>query len=89
MKVARRCIVSGRVQGVWFRGSTRQKALALGVSGWAKNLRDGRVEVVISGPERDVETLCGWLRDGPPLARVEDVTCEPWTMPVAEGFETR
>jgi len=89
MTVTRRCIVAGRVQGVWFRGSTRQKALALGLSGWAKNLPDGRVEVVMSGPARDVETLRAWLHDGPSLARVDGVICEPWTLPVGQGFETR
>jgi len=89
MTVTRRCIVAGRVQGVWFRGSTRQKALALGLSGWAKNLPDGRVEVVMRGPDRDVETLCAWLHDGPALARVDGVICEPWALPVEPGFETR
>lgn len=88
-RLTRRCIVSGRVQGVWFRGSTRQKALALGLAGWARNLPDGRVEVVASGPARDVETLCAWLWEGPTMARVDDVSCEPWTLPVGPGFETR
>lgn len=87
--VSRRCLVSGRVQGVWFRGSTRQKALALGLAGWARNLPDGRVEVVASGPARDVDTLCAWLHHGPTLARVDDVSCEPWPLPVRPGFETR
>ena len=89
MTTARRCLVAGRVQGVWFRGTTRQKALALGLSGYARNLPDGRVEVVVSGPEAQVETLCAWLWDGPALARVEDVTCEPCNLPVPQGFETR
>jgi acylphosphatase len=87
--VSRRCLVSGRVQGVWFRGSTRQKALALGLDGWARNLADGRVEVVASGPAREVDALCAWLHEGPALARVDQVACEPWTLPVGPGFETR
>jgi acylphosphatase len=87
--VSRRCLISGRVQGVWFRGSTRQKALALGLDGWARNLADGRVEVVANGRPRDVDTLCAWLHEGPALARVDQVACEPWTLPVAPGFETR
>jgi acylphosphatase len=89
VSVARRCLVSGRVQGVWFRQTTRQKALALGLSGHARNLPDGRVEVVAGGPEREVETLCAWLWEGPSLARVDEVACEPWTLPVPPGFATR
>lgn len=89
MTIARRCLVSGRVQGVWFRSSTRQKALALGLSGYARNLPDGRVEVVMSGPQEQVDALCAWLVAGPPLARVEDVRCEPYALAVPAGFGTR
>ncbi|MCF1183022.1 acylphosphatase [Marichromatium gracile] len=72
-----RCLVAGRVQGVWFRGATREQADRLGVSGYARNLPDGRVEVVCCGEAGAVERLRDWLHQGPPAARVETVVCEP------------
>ena len=71
--VARRCFVSGRVQGVYFRASTRQKAIELGVSGYATNLEDGRVEVLAVGRSAAVESLIEWLFVGPPSAKVGNV----------------
>ena len=71
-----RCIVSGRVQGVWFRQSTWEKALELGVAGSAVNLPDGTVEVIACGPEAAVTALQEWLWQGPPLARVDGVRCQ-------------
>lgn len=70
---ARRCFVSGRVQGVFFRASTRQRATELGVSGYANNLADGRVEVLIVGEPSKVHQLVEWLHSGPPAARVASV----------------
>jgi acylphosphatase len=67
------CYVSGRVQGVTFRASTRRKARNLGVTGWVKNLPDGRVEVVAEGKEGPVEQLVRYVHSGPMLARVDDV----------------
>lgn len=72
----RRCLVSGHVQGVFFRASTRERAQALGVTGYARNLSNGRVEVLACGAVHAVELLCGWLREGPPGARVSEVQCE-------------
>lgn len=69
----RRFVVSGRVQGVWFRDSTRQKAQQLGVHGYARNLPDGTVEVLACGNTGVVEELVRWLHQGPPLARVDAV----------------
>lgn len=79
MVVRRRLLVSGRVQGVWFRGSCAEQARALGVHGWARNLPDGRVEVVAEGPPEAVATLERWCHRGPPAARVDAVegTDEP------------
>jgi acylphosphatase len=74
--IARRCLVSGRVQGVYFRASTRQRAEALGVTGHARNLPDGRVEVLACGTEEAVGALCRWLWQGPPAAHVTDVAVE-------------
>lgn len=74
--VARRARVRGRVQGVWFRASTAERAGALGVRGHARNLADGSVEVLAVGPAEAVESLLAWLREGPPMARVDDVAVE-------------
>ncbi|MBI3344940.1 MAG: acylphosphatase [Gammaproteobacteria bacterium] len=82
-----RCWVSGKVQGVFFRRATRQQALSLGLAGWARNLPDGRVEVVASGEEVQVQALCDWLRVGPPHARVTEVVCEPAEIENLSGFE--
>jgi len=70
---AARFFVSGRVQGVGFRASTRHRALELGLGGYARNLADGRVEAFVQGAPKDIETFAKWLRVGPPLARVDDV----------------
>jgi acylphosphatase len=71
-----RCRVSGRVQGVFFRASTREQARRLGLSGHARNLPDGAVEVLACGPLPALEALREWLWLGPPAARVETVECE-------------
>lgn len=63
--------VHGRVQGVWFRGSTRDAAIAHGVAGWVRNRRDGSVEAVFEGPDDAVDALLAFVRHGPPGARVE------------------
>ena len=70
---AARFFVSGRVQGVGFRASTRYRALELGLAGYARNLADGRVEAFVQGAAKDIETFAKWLQVGPPLARVDDV----------------
>lgn len=72
MSIAR-FLVSGHVQGVFFRASTRDTAQALGLEGCARNLDDGRVEVVAQGSEEAIEALRAWLHEGPPQARVEQV----------------
>ena len=67
------CWVSGRVQGVFFRAATCEQATRLGLKGWVRNLRDGRVEVLACGEDAALENLRQWLGDGPELARVERV----------------
>ena len=84
MTVCVRCYVSGRVQGVWYRAYTRRKALELGITGYARNLPDGRVEVLACGEETAVAALREWLWEGPPRAQVTDVTWR--TAPVQELF---
>jgi acylphosphatase len=74
--IARRCYVSGRVQGVFYRASTRQRAIELGLRGYAKNLPDGRVEVLACGDPAAVAKLCDWLWFGPPAAQVSGVEIE-------------
>lgn len=71
--IARRCYVSGRVQGVFYRASTRRKAVELGCAGYARNLADGRVEVLAVANQTAVESLIDWLWRGPPSAHVTDV----------------
>lgn len=68
--------VSGEVQGVFFRDSARQKAEELGLSGWVKNLPDGRVEAVFEGSPNEVREMVRWCEGGPPHARVENVDPE-------------
>lgn len=85
-----RCIVSGRVQGVFFRRSAQRRAAELGVSGWAHNLPDGTVEVLACGEDDAVETMRHWLWRGPPGASVSDVQWAPAEPPAGlEGFEVR
>jgi acylphosphatase len=80
--VARRCFVSGRVQGVFYRASTRQKAIETGCTGYARNLADGRVEVLAVGAPSAVQSLIDWLWKGPPAAHVTDV--QVLSVPLAE-----
>jgi acylphosphatase len=85
----RRWLVSGRVQGVFFRASTVEQARALGLRGYARNLADGRVEVLADGDAAALDRLEAWLRRGPPLARVDAVqrvAVEPATS-LPAGFE--
>lgn len=69
-------IIHGRVQGVWFRASTREQAQMLGIAGWARNTPDGAVEVYMQGDSQAVERLLDWCRQGPPGARVDRVEPE-------------
>jgi acylphosphatase len=81
--------VSGRVQGVYYRASTREQAEERGVDGWVRNLDDGRVEAVFEGPEAAVESMVEWCHEGSSRARVEDVDVENEDPEGIEGFEVR
>ena len=85
--VRRRALVSGRVQGVFFRDSSRQQAARRGVAGRARNLPDGRVEVVLEGPPEEVAAVLAWLRQGPAYARVETVEVTEEPVEGLRGFE--
>jgi acylphosphatase len=82
--------ITGRVQGVWYRGATAAEARRLGVEGWVRNLPDGSVEALVQGDPAAVRALVAWCRTGPPGARVADVveTVEPVGADVA-GFSIR
>ena len=88
---ARRLIVSGRVQGVFFRDFTRQEAARRGLAGWVRNLPDGTVELRVRGPAEKLEALRGRLREGPPAARVDGISEEklPPGTELPETFEVR
>ena len=82
-------VVSGRVQGVFFRDETRRRARSLGVAGWVANRRDGTVEAVFEGPRGAVESMVGWCGRGPSGAEVDDVETT-WKDPRGdEGFVVR
>jgi len=73
-QVRARVVIEGRVQGVFFRDSTRQEAQRLGVTGWVRNRRDGSVEALLEGEEEKVRALIRWCEQGPPLAQVRRVS---------------
>ncbi len=91
MAECRRWLISGRVQGVFFRESTRRKAAGLTLSGHAFNLPDGRVEVVACGALDSLDQLERWLHEGPPDARVDQIETlppPPSEMAPKAGFRT-
>jgi acylphosphatase len=81
--------IDGRVQGVWFRDSTWQQATRLGVSGWVRNLPDGRVEAIYEGPGDAVEALLAWTRVGPERAQVTAVAVHDEEPEEERGFSVR
>ncbi len=86
MKTAVHVVISGCVQGVWFRASTKEKADALGVFGWVRNTSDGCVEAVFYGESKKVEEVLTWCHHGPPHAHVTNVKIT--TLPITEVFDT-
>ncbi|MGH8293387.1 MAG: acylphosphatase [Gammaproteobacteria bacterium] len=88
--VCKHCFVSGRVQGVFYRASTGQRARELKVTGYARNLADGRVEVLACGELAAVDALCDWLWHGPQAAKVSEVVVrEVQCTEIPHGFTTR
>ena len=86
LNAAVRYLIAGRVQGVYYRAATAEVAQRLELRGWAKNLPDGRVEVVAAGPKAKLVELAGWLWKGPPAARVDSVQVEQWEGVVPATF---
>jgi acylphosphatase len=88
-KIRVHVLVSGRVQGVGYRYSTADEANRLGISGWVRNLADGRVEAVFEGSKAAVEEMIQWCYQGPPAAAVKDVAVEYETPEDLQLFEMR
>lgn len=84
-----RVIISGRVQGVWYRAWTRQEAIKRKLDGWVRNRRDGTVEALFSGSADQIDDMILACREGPPMALVDDiqiVDAEPGSVTTGQGF---
>ena len=88
MNECRKFRVEGRVQGVWFRESTRQEAQRLGISGHAINCADGSVEVLACGDPEALDRLARWLHRGPQMAEVKSVVASAFAGECPTGFST-
>ena len=82
-KVRAEVRVTGRVQGIWFRQSTKNTAEQYGVSGWCRNNPEGSVEAIFEGEESAVKSVVEWCKEGPKLARVDDLQIK-WEKPTGE-----
>jgi len=71
----KRCLIDGRVQGVFYRASTHKKAIETGVTGWVRNLPDGKVEALIQGDAEQVDRMLDWFWQGPSYSHVTSVQC--------------
>lgn len=87
--VARRCQITGKVQGVWYRAWTVQEAQARGLKGWVRNCADGSVEAIFAGPQTKVDDMIAACRQGPPSARVTDVGVEDFAGDIPDSFAKR
>ncbi|HTY18828.1 MAG TPA: acylphosphatase [Myxococcota bacterium] len=87
--IRRRVRVHGRVQGVWFRGSTERRARTLGLAGWVRNRPDGSVEAIFEGRPDAVDAALAFCREGPPGARVERVDVSEEAPEGLAGFDVR
>lgn len=85
-RVARRVLIEGRVQGVWYRGWTVDQARARGLSGWVRNRRDGSVEALFAGPNEVVDEMISLCWTGPRAAQVTAVSARPDDAPADDAF---
>ena len=88
MLICKKCFVTGQVQGVFYRATSQHQAVKLGIKGYAKNIPDGRVELLVCGEKLKVEQFCDWLWTGSNGARVDDVQCESVREMAVESFTT-
>ena len=84
-----RVVVSGRVQGVWFRASTEETAQRLGLSGWVRNRGDGKLEACFEGNDADVDAAVAWCREGPRMAEVGSVELSEEPTTGESGFRVQ
>lgn len=82
-------IVKGKVQGVFFRASAREAAMALALTGWVKNTSDGAVEISVTGNSESLQSFLQWCHEGPPKAVVQSVITEPEAFQSYEGFQIK
>lgn len=87
--VSKQAVITGKVQGVWFRKSTQDAAVKLHINGWVRNLADGRVEVLMVGNAENMHRFESFLGEGPPLSRVDKVEFVAVEGGAPEGFEIR
>jgi acylphosphatase len=87
--ISRRLLISGRVQGVFYRRWTETTARSLGLVGWVRNLGNGNVEIKVSGPDDRVEELIRRCWEGPPAAEVKDIQVEDAEVDAVQGFSAR
>ena len=80
--------IHGRVQGVYYRASTQKKAIQIGLVGWVRNCNDGTVSLLAEGEREKLEDLLKWCRQGPPLARVHNISVQ-WEVSKGEHVEFR
>ena len=83
------CVVKGHVQGVFYRASTQQHAMQLGLTGWVRNMPNGDVEVVACGHDDTLEKLFSWLWKGPQMAKVHAVERQPCEEQQFDTFSVR
>ncbi|MFH8789230.1 acylphosphatase [Streptomyces roseoverticillatus] len=87
--IRKHVVVSGRVQGVFYRDTCREEARRHGVAGWVRNMPDGTVEAVFEGPAEEVERMVAWVHQGPSRAEVRGVEAEEETPQGLTGFQVR
>lgn len=87
--IARTIRIIGKVQGVWYRASAKERAVELSLSGFVMNRNDGSVYAEVEGDEHNVEAFIKWCRQGPPLARVEEVVAADIEIQGFDGFEVK